>query len=213
MPYNCHTSNRLKDCFKKKPWQGDDPTKARFLFVGLDANFDANIENTLPEIFDYLDDGVGYWQGERVHHPFMRPDYRGNGRLYHDRFAKIGFTPEQAELVSFIELLPVPTTGRSDLRASDLLPEHLDHLCKLANWFDRGSAKYVFLPCSVVRFMRHPTLRDKFSWMPPPTPMDDGLKVLRNNGQIIYEMYHFACWGWQLPLLERQIAQIANLPR
>jgi len=216
MPYNCHTSNRLKACFKKKPWQGNDPTKARFIFVGLDANFDANIENTLPEIFDYLDDGVKYWHSndEEVHHPFRLRRYHGDGRRYHDRFATIGFTPEQAGLVSFIELLDIPTTGGSNLKASDLLP---DHLCKLADWFDRGSARYIFFVSSkVTKLMRQTRKLHGLELLPlNQVKMDDDfkdLKVLREiNGQTIYESYHLSCYGWQWPKLERQIAQIREI--
>lgn len=99
MPYDLHSSKKLKAHFKDKPWQGNDPAKASFLFVGLDANYDENIETNLPEIFDYLHDGVNYWQKnkEGVHHPFRLLRYHGKGRRYHDRFAEIGFTPKDAE--------------------------------------------------------------------------------------------------------------------
>ena len=185
MPYNCHPSHKLRDCFKKKPWQGNDPTKAHFIFVGLDANFNANIENTLPEIFDYLNDGVKYWQSnhEKVHHPFRLGHYHGDGRKYHDRFATIGFTPEHAELVSFIELLDIPTTGGSNLRASDLLP---DHLCKLAKWFDCGTVRYIFFVSSkVTKLMRQTRESNGLDLLPPDrVKMDDdfeNLKVLREK--------------------------------
>lgn len=221
MSYNCHTSKKLKDCFIKKPWQGNNPKKARFLFVGLDANFDA--ESKIPptffkeEILTYLDDGVGYWQKRGFHHPFMHPDYHGSGRLYHERFAKIGFTRDEADLVSFVELLHVPTTGRSNLNASDLCP---DHLCKLADWFDCGSAKYIFFVSSkVTMLMRQKQPSPDLDLLPPNQMKTDDnykdLKVLRKeNGQTIYGIYHFSVhYKKHVIVLERQIAQIREIVR
>jgi len=220
-PYNCHTSKKLQDCFIKKPWQGEDPKKACFLFVGLDANFEP--ESKIPpaffkgEILTYLDDGVGYWQKRGFHHPFMHPDYRGSGRLYHERFAQIGFKPDEANLVSFVELLHVPTTGRSNLNANDLCP---DHLYKLADWFSRGSAQYIFFVSSkVTRLIRQAKNSHDFDLLPlNHVQMDKDfkdLKVLRKkNGQTIYGIYHFSVhYREQVTVLERQIAQIREIVR
>ena len=141
-------SERLQAHFRERPWQGADPFQARFLFVGLDANYDRTIEKTLPEVFDYLEDGVAFWRehGKEVHHPFRLPRYHGKGKLYHDRFAEIGFAPEYVLWVSFIELLHVPTTttgtGKRRLEAGDLSP---DHLRWLAHVFEDGSAEHVFM--------------------------------------------------------------------
>ena len=94
--------------------------KGIFLFVGLDANYSADIENSLPEVFKYLHSGVDFWRENGVHHPFRLQHYRGSGKKYHDKFAEIGFTPRHAELVSFVELLHVPTTGGRNLKADIL---------------------------------------------------------------------------------------------
>jgi hypothetical protein len=218
MPYNGHTSKELKDCFIKQPWQGINPQGARFLFVGLDANFDAKIPCGFfkGEILPYLDDGVAYWQKRGFHHPFMHSDYHGSGRLYHKRFAKIGFRPDQAGLVSFIELLHVPTTGRSKLGTNDLCPAHLQIL---ANWLNCGSANYIFfLSAKVTSLIRQAGLSPGLDLLPPnQTIYDDyfeDLKVLRKrNNQRIYEIYHLSCYGWQWPKLERQIDQIREIVR
>jgi hypothetical protein len=214
MPYKLHDSNKLKDCFKKKPWQGNDPTKASFLFVGLDANFDKDIENRLPVIFDYLDDGVKYWQSNDVHHPFRLHNFHGNGRLYHNRFAEIGFSKKHAGLVSFVELLDVPTTGGSNLTASELSP---DHLCKLAKWFECGSARYIFLVGSKVATLMRRTKKSHGLDLLPLNQVkkDKDLKILREkNGQTIYEIYHFSVhYQKHVTVLERQIAQIREIVR
>jgi len=42
--YQSHPSRLLSELFERKPYQGADPQAAQFLFVGLDANYAANIE-------------------------------------------------------------------------------------------------------------------------------------------------------------------------
>lgn len=212
MPYNPHPSNRLRMHFQEKPWQGCDPTSAKFLFVGLDANFAPNSESLLPEIFDYLCDGVLFWQTERddgqfYHHPFRLPHYNGDGKPYHDKFAEISFEPKCAECVSFVELLHVPTIGKSSLENGDLSP---DHLCSLKNIFDCGTAKYVFTYKAVSELMRQ---TKAFPWLRPKPRKNGDLKVLRDkNGQHVYQMYHLSChYRRQLEVLNRQIAQICTI--
>jgi hypothetical protein len=54
MPYTLHSSEKLVSIFQDKPYQGCNPATAQYLFVGLDANYAADIETSLPEVFDYL---------------------------------------------------------------------------------------------------------------------------------------------------------------
>ena len=216
MSYNPHHSPRLKAHFAKTPWQGINPMEAIYLFVGLDANFDASIDETLPiarrhilsaEVFDYLEHFRAWLDRVEVHHPFRLPCYHGDGRKYHDTIAEIGFTSKNADLVSFVELLKIPTTGRSNLKLDDL---SLDYLSDLNNTFVNGEAKYIFVSGKETRLMRQS--KRFFPLLPNPLPIDGDLKVLRKeNGKIIYEMFHPACWGWQKPKLTRQISQIREL--
>jgi len=207
MSYTLHPSERLVTQFKKKPWQGNDPTNSHFLFIGLDANYSPDIEETLPEIFSYLDSGVEFWRTQGVHHPFRLSQYRGSGKKYHDKFAEIGFTPKHAELVSFVELLHVPTTGGRSLAVGDLSKEHLENLRSI---IDGGCARYVFVSSKGVNLMRQTKV---FPWLRrTPSRMDGDLTVFRErNGQIIYQMYHLSCYGWQLDVLDRQISQIRKI--
>ena len=208
MSYTLHPSERLVTQFKKKPWQGNDPAKAHFLFVGLDANYAPDIERTLPEIFFYLESSVEFWRVKGVHHPFRLPHYRGSGKKYHDKFAEIGFTPKHAEYVSFIELLHLPTTGVSSLKVSDLSTEHVENLRSIT---DNGSARYIFVFEKVARLMRQTIL---FPWLhAKPQRIDGDLAVLREQkGQIIYQMYHLSCHRrWQVDVLNRQITQIRRI--
>ncbi len=218
MSYRPHSSTRLKELFEAKRYQGNDPRKARFLFVGRDANYDENIEKTLPEIFDYHVDGVRWWIDNEVHHPFMLGQYPGKGKRYHENFAKIGFTPYDAESVSFVELFHLPTTGRSEdneISLNDLCPDHLDWLVEI---FDHGSARHIFLQGGQVTELMRRT--EKFSsWLCrvplKPWKGDGDLWVLpRRSDQTVYEMYHMSCWRpRQASVLERQIAQIRKIRR
>ncbi len=207
MSYTLHPSEKLVILFKKKPWQGTNPARAQFLFIGLDANYAPDIENELPEIFDYLDSGVEFWRAQGVHHPFRFPHYQGSGKKYHEKFAEIGFSPEQADLVSFVELLDLPTTGISSLKVGDLSLVHLD---ALANIIDCGAAKHVFMSSRVTNLLRQTKV---FPWIPrAPLKTYGDLAVLREqNGQTIYQMYHLSCYGWQLNALNKQIAQIRSI--
>lgn len=69
---------------------------ATFLFVGLDANYSPDLEASpsFQSVLEYHEDGVAFWRRYGVHHPFLLPEYRGDGRRYHRTFAKIGFKPK-----------------------------------------------------------------------------------------------------------------------
>jgi hypothetical protein len=79
MPFNRHENQELIQAFYKEPvpFQGADPSTARCIFIGLDANFDKCIENS--EIFDdvksYLRDGPEFWRQNEVHHPYSFEKY------------------------------------------------------------------------------------------------------------------------------------------
>jgi hypothetical protein len=101
MSYKRHPSERLCLVFKNKPWQGADPLKAKYIFIGLDANYAPDIEDTVPAIWDYLDDGPQFWRNTGYHHPFRMPNYAGCGNLYHENFAKIQFETTDADQVTY----------------------------------------------------------------------------------------------------------------
>lgn len=96
--YRQHSSAELNRLFQARPFQGADPENAEFVFVGLDANYDEDLDGTsaFASILEYHRDGAAFWRRHGVHHPFLLPTYRGDGRRYHANFARIGFTPEHA---------------------------------------------------------------------------------------------------------------------
>lgn len=191
--YETHPSHELKKLFAHKPYQGVAPDKAAFLFVGLDANYDAHIaaRPIFSRICEYHNDGVAFWRNHGVHHPFLLPEYSGDGQLYHRSFARIGFCSHHANLVSFVELLHVPTVGRSKLVTSDLDESHL----KILNVaIIDGQAEYVFISANVARLM-HST--GAFPWLTKsPQKGESTLAVFyRQNNKTVYAHLHFSVYG------------------
>ena len=207
MSYKRHPSERLCSVFENKPWQGADPLKAKYIFVGLDANYAPDVENQVPEIWDYLDDGPGFWRKTGHHHPFQLPKYAGCGDLYHENFAQIQFEKTEADQVAFLELLHVPTIG-SKLDVNDLDDNHID---RLNNIIENGKYECIFMPASVVNLMRG---KGRFNWIRwKPIRVEGELDILKDNGngQLNYKMYHLSCYGWQKTKLERQIIQVRKM--
>lgn len=180
--------------------------EAKYIFVGLDANFAIDVEAQIPEIVPYLEDGPQFWIDTGRHHPFMLEGYSGSGSFYHKNFKLIDFTPAEAGQISFVELVEKPTTGRSKLTADDLL---LNHMNWLRDVLDNGNAKYIFIPPAAVRLMKK---KEVFSWLRrKPIRIERDFVVLRDNAehaQIIYEMYHLSNYGKYGVKLKRQIEQL-----
>jgi len=191
--YYIHPSRILVNLFASKPYQGVSPDFAKFLFVGLDANYSENIESEpiFSKIIEYHEDGERFWKQHKVHHPFLLPEYSGDGRFYHKSFSQIGFKPQHAGIVSFAELLSVPTMGRSKLVADDL---DLAHLRMLIAWITDGEAEHIFLPSRVIQLLRSSKL---FPWLLSSQIDSDGaLKVLfRKPGKNVYKHLHFSTFG------------------
>jgi hypothetical protein len=209
--YTPHPSAELTRLFRERPYQGADPATAKFLFVGLDANYAANIENgpVWQAVREYHEDGVSFWRRNGVHHPFLIRQYTGDGRRYHRSFSKIGFRPEHAHLVSFVELLPVPTVGRSKLSPEDFDRAHLE---RLRAWMFDGAPKQVFVTSDVLRLTR-PT--GVFPWLATSiVAAGTTLKlVAQSNGSAVFQYLHFSNYGkFQQQMDEEAVAIRALLP-
>ena len=205
-----HPSDELNAQFRLRPYQGVEPSEATFLFIGLDANYDPNLERSpaLRSVMEYHQDGVAFWLRHGVHHPFLLPEYRGDGRRYHRTFARIGFTPKHASLVSFAELLHLPTVGRSSLAPQDL---DLEHLQALNTAILRGNAKHIFVSSGVARLMR---ASNAFPWLPKEAGASGPLRVLyREPPRTVYLHLHFSNYGkFQAQLAEEANAIAALMP-
>ena len=130
--------------FNEKPYQGQDPSKAKILFLSSDANYSPEISNHdfFNHILEYQEDGVAFWKKYDVHHPFLLPNYpfskSKSGVPFHRNFSKIGLTSNHAHHVSFIELLDIPTIGnKSDNKKlfwEYVSEDHLQFLDDLITW-------------------------------------------------------------------------------
>jgi hypothetical protein len=143
-----------------------------------------------------------------VHHPFLLPAYRGDGRRYHQTFARIGFTPRHADLVSFAELLHVPTVGRNKLTNEDLDPAHLRRLNAAILC---GKAKHIFVPAGAARLMQ---TSGAFPWLKRESAASRPLRVLYSEpARSVYSHLHFSNYGkFRQQLQEEANAILALLP-
>ncbi|NNE33979.1 MAG: hypothetical protein HKN13_02005 [Rhodothermales bacterium] len=176
MSYGLHPSEELQRLFRSQgfPHQGQDPERAAIIIIGLDANYSPEISSRQPffqRIIEYHSDGVGFWRRHGVHHPFLLPDYPLNkttgGVPYHRRFGWMGLDPKLADQISFIELLDVPTTGRTDRSHFwDLFS--IEHAGRIDSLVSSGSRRLVLLSNSLVsNYMEQARKRwGVFDWLP-----------------------------------------------
>lgn len=207
--YDRHPSVELNARFRGRPFQGVAPEEAGIVFVGLDANYAPEVESTpaFESIIEYHEDGVGFWRRHGVHHPFLLASYRGDGRLYHRNFARIGFTPADAHRVSFIELLHVPTVGANrDLEPSDFDSQHLARIDRLVT---SGTARRVFLPSSVMRLMR---ATRRFAWLRSSSSDAGELPIWGQHGHTtVHGHLHFSNFGRFQRRLDLEARAIGHL--
>ncbi len=209
--YYPHPNEELNIAFRNKPYQGVAPEKAKYLFIGLDANYDKEIHENkaFAEIIEYLQDGVTFWDKYGVHHPFLLPTYRGDGQFYHKSFSRIGLEKKHAKDVSFIELIDKPTYGKSALDVNDL---NMDHLNRIKKVLEGDVVQYVFIPTSVGNLMKKSGM---FSWLPSkPKTIDSHLKQWCTVGSTrVLWHYHFSVYGKFEEVKTQQLDEIGRLLR
>jgi len=67
MPYEAHPSPELREAFQG--YQGANPRDAKFVFIGLDANFNEAISDNqviFQQVLKYLRDGPDSGKGRRT---------------------------------------------------------------------------------------------------------------------------------------------------
>lgn len=206
--YQLHPSSELNVLFRHRPYQGVELEAATFLFIGLDANYDPNLErsSSFRSVLEYHQDGVAFWRRHGVHHPFLLPEYRGDGRCYHRAFARIGFTPEHANLVSFVELLHLPTVGRNKLAPQDLDPSHLQRINAAIL---HGKATHIFVSAGVARLMQS---SKAFPWLPREPSGSGPLRIFYSEpSRSVYSHLHFSNYGKFQQKMEVEAHAIATL--
>lgn len=203
-----HPSKILLELFERKPYQGVAPERARFLFIGLDANYHVDIEKQaiFPKVLEYHEDGEKFWHVYGVHHPFLLSEYQGDGKRYHRNFGRIGFKAEHASLISFVELFHLPTVGRNQLSVADL---DMTHLKMLNKTILEGQASHIFVSPTVARLMRASGI---FPWLPlKPAETDEVLPVLfRNGDKTVYSLFHLSSYGKYQGKLDSQLKEVTK---
>jgi len=195
--YGKHGSSQLNELFNQKPYQGQNPSKAKFIFVGLDANFAQDIESTefFPSIKEYLTDGVEFWTKHKRHHPFLLEGYKGDGVTYHKRFAKLNLDSSYADKISFVELLDIPTFGKTDFKEFYRLLD-LKHISYLeAIFMNESQDKTIFISRGVFRqLQRIKKIHNVFNWLPelPVRKLNSLFRVHKTATLEMYLMTHFS---------------------
>lgn len=190
--YTQHPSVELQKLFKEKPYQGANPEKAKFIFMGLDANYAANIDNSsiYNKLLEYHSDGVAFWKKYNIHHPFLFENYSGDGKKYHKNFSKIGLHSAYAEDISFVELIDVPTVGRNLLTKADLNHSHLEWLSHL---IESKQSKLIFISNSVLNLLLKTELSKHFSNLViNKNPLS---KISTYSDTTFYKHLHFSNYG------------------
>lgn len=207
--YHPHLDPGLNAAFKKRPYQGAPPGSAgcHVLFIGLDANFDPGISKhpIYPSVLDYLADGPRFWKTYKVHHPFLLPGYTGGGRRYHANFAKIGLNAvPHAHCVSFIELIDVPTFGKSAITLGVLSSTHMK---RIDAWINAPPTRLVFISKQAGALM---AASGFFGWIhkkPIASPSVSSLKVWGTtpSGVNVFDHLHFSVYGrWHAQLVKER---------
>ncbi len=199
MNFQKHTSREMVSLFQNKPFQGQDPRKAKIIFLSSDANYSPQISDHkfFKYVLEYQNNGVDFWNKYNVHHPFLLPDYPFNkneaGVPFHRNFGKLKLSKKHAEHISFIELLDIPTIGnKSDNKALFWEFVSEDHLKLLDSIIKNDNEKLIFIPGSVLKEMKKmKKLYNVFTWLDYPSQTKTKYCDKVNNSTI-KEIYHFS---------------------
>lgn len=189
--YQKHQSVELNALFNAKPFQGQNPEVAKVIILGNDANYSVKISNSdfFKFIIEYHVNGVKFWNKYGVHHPFLLDEYplrkTSGGVPYHRNFSKLGFTPDDADLFSFVELIDVPTTGMTSTNMDAFWSLiNTEHIKWLESIMLSDSPKIFFMPRNVYSNLLE--LKKKtslLSWFPEVELKALGLQTIYSNNQ------------------------------
>jgi hypothetical protein len=89
----------------------------------------------------------------KIHHPFLLPNYKGDGKQYHKNFSKLNVGSCASTKISFVELIGFPTTGMAKSNKKDVLENLMseankNHLIKLDSLKD--SNKIIFIAWGLI---------------------------------------------------------------
>lgn len=186
--FQIHPSSLLQELYLEKAHQGANPKEANILFVGRDPNWAIDIEEMaiFNLVKDYLTDGINFWNTHNIHHPFLLPDYKGDGKRYHTIFSKLKLESKFSSQIAFVELIGFPTTGMSkknnkafqNFLISELNRKHLIELDNLINNPDKA----IFMAWGLI---------DDFRFIYEKTGLFHKLSKLNKHGMNINDLNQF----------------------
>jgi len=199
-PFGIHPSETLHRLYQNKPWQGQDPEQAKILFLSLDANWDYDIEQSpvFPQVQEYLQDGVLFWEKYGIHHPMLLNGYHGSGKKFHLSFTRLGLAPENAKHISFIELFGKPTYGGSGEEPDFMnmvLEQDASYLNFLKHILTETRGKTFFVAKDVYnKLYKHQNtiLGKKVLQMKPYRVRANAFTTIQLNSNVIVPVYHFS---------------------
>ena len=208
-----HPSSVLNELYSKKNYQGANPVDAKIIFVGRDPNWAIDIENKqmFAYVAEYLADGVGFWKTHHIHHPFLLPNYKGDGKRYHKMFSKLKIQSGCASQISFVELIGFPTTGMAKKSNKLFLayltsPENANHLVELENLLN-DSQKIIFIAWGLLEDFKY--LNKKTGLFAKLAALDKAemnIDDLNQSGNIyIHRHFSDAISGTTLERIETQV--------
>ncbi|WP_157976685.1 hypothetical protein [Parahaliea mediterranea] len=207
--YGRHGSTVLNEIFalQQIPHQGQEPRKAQVVFFGLDANYSPEISkypDFMAKISEYHEDGVGFWKKYGVHHPFLLDSYplkkNTGGVPYHRKFTWLGLDKAYAEKVTFIEILPFPTTGRT-IPSKFWSLFDLDHAKNIDSLILSGESRLVILSKSLFsEYMQEARRKHNvFTWLPTEFCLGE---MKRIGKTLIYGAPHFSSTNYKKSVFE-----------
>ncbi len=202
---------KWRTIFEAKPYQEQDPEKAKVLFVGRDANYPDDLCNHpfFERVKEYHQDGVAFWEKYKIHHPFLCDDFpdefpkNKGGRPYHNNFNKLGLDCTYAQHISFIELRELPTRGVTGKIPKSVFISSLtlSHMQRLDRWISQSGRKLVFLPKTIkediLKFRKKvdSSLFQFLNFTPLVPPNACGLPVIyADNDVFVLETCSFSSW-------------------
>ena len=136
---------------------------------------------------------MAFWKKYGVHHPFLLDEYplkRNTGGVpYHNNFAKMRLDSSYAHRISFIELIPHPTTGRTE-EATFWSLFDASHAARIDALMYEGKRKLIILSSSVMRKMEKAKRSlGVFQWLPESFRIGEMKKIEQT---IIFGAPHFS---------------------
>lgn len=183
-----HPSKVLNELYQKKNYQGTNPIDAQILFVGRDPNwaFDVDSKEMFGYITEYLTDGISFWNKYKIHHPFLLPNYKGDGKRYHKIFSKLNIDSKASHKITFVELIGFPTTGMANSNKKVYLEyliskENRNHLIEMDSFLNDKN-KTIFIAWGLV---------NDFKFLNEKTGLFKRFASLNKNEMIISSLNNF----------------------